>query len=655
MATQRNVSYVFINWDLLASYYPNSGTLNLNHLTETSITNLKSVNIVSPVDITLTFNDNTVIVCRVDSYGNLVATGYNFGKTLLVKGVSLMDEELDILKEHKAVTMGGVKIYFYTYSGYKKKVDKTSLLSNEEIILGDFLESFNVSELSLTLDYPINAFNWTYCYIPQLQRYYFVTTKESLSKQFSKISLSIDGLMSYKDLIYSQEDVMINRNETNYNGYLEDSKFPLENKQTIEYSLVQGGTLSNFNFTPNQYQNIIMTCANTLTVLTTMQEEFLDLIKTGSNSAQVNTTPGTDFTEFAVAPYRSIDFISYKIDKNDLIDVVAQVFAHEELNSYINNVISFPFTIGSEEIYEFPTDTSYENAILKDGKLQVGLNNTPIKNSDGTTKFRSVIWYGLSKRKILFDKTFNKKFTGQLEFLNYAPYSTYELFIPYYGWLDLNPNDILGNRILLYYSVNYMTGEGHVYLYNYTKEEYIFDSDVKIGVKIDIFSTNENALRQQQISNAVNSTLGVLSSVASGIVTALVTQNPVAGAIAGISTATIGTTTAITRGVTQANALSVMKRFNGGAVSSPNFSLYQEQRAIFKHSYMKPIKSTTTYLSDYAKLYGLPLQELKDLSSLRNSGYTEIESIKFNINGNQNITDNELETIVAELKNGVIL
>ena len=655
MATQRKVGYVKIVWDLLASYYPDSGTLNLNHLTETSITNLKSVDIVSPVDITLTFTNDSTIVCRVDSSGNLVATGYNFGKTLLVKGISLMDDELDVLKEYKAVTMGGVKIYFYTRTGKKNVVNKSTLLSNEEIILGDFTESFNVSELSLTLDYAIDVFNWTYCYIPQLKRYYFITAKESISKHFTRITLSVDVLYSFKSLILSQTNVMINRNETNYNGYLTDSKFPLENKQTIEYSVIQGGTLSNFNFTPNQYQNIVMTTANTMSILTQLQNEFMTLIKNGSNNAQVSTTTGTDFTSFAVAPYRSIDFISYKIDKNDLIDIVAQVFANDELNSYINNVISFPFTIGSDEIYEFPTTSSYEDNILKNGKMAIGLKDTLIKNTDNTRKYRSVLFYGLSKRKILFDKTFTKKFSGQLDFLNYTPFSSYQLYIPYYGWIDLNPNDILGNRILLYYSVNYLTGDGHVYLYNYTKQEYIFDNEVKIGVKIDIFSTNENALRQQEISNAVGSTLGVLSSVAGGIVTALVTQNPVAGAIAGASAIAVGTTTAIARGVTQANAIDAMKRFNTGAISSPNFGLYQEQRAILKHSFMNPIKSTTTYLSNYAKLYGLPYQELKDLSTLENSGYTETIDMNLNALDNRDITDNEINDINSLLNSGVYL
>ena len=593
MATIRKVSYVLINWDLLASYYPDSGTLNLNHLTETSITNLKSVDIVSPVNITLTFNDNTTIVCRVDSYGYLVATGYNFGKTLLVKGISYMDEELDVLKEHNAVTMGGVKIYFYTRTGKKNVVNKSTLLSNEEIILGDFTESFNVSELSLTLDYPIDVFNWTYCYIPQLKRYYFITGKESISKHFIRISLDVDVLYSFKSLILSQTNVMINRNETNYNGVLEDKKFPLENKQTIEYTNCDfGGTIpvSGNVFNPDSDYSVVLTGA------------CVQANREGYNNVNTHTIvneifgSSPDMKSFHALKYGVRDKLSYVLSNEQFYNLTKKLFreSSDEVLSFISSIVVFPFKIPDYEIYDWGADSPANPPyVIHDHKIIFQLGNYYIDVEQSGTEqpmYCKTTFYENSSRWFYMDKTINKKFSGQLDFLNYNPYSRYELYLPYVGWVELNANDILGKRIQVWYTANYLSGSGEVSIYNYTDKKFIYNNDVQLGIKLEIHSTNEQSLRQQQTTNAINTSMGVLASVIKGVASG-VSGNYAGAVMSGV--AGVGTLVA---GIDQSNAIRTMHRANLGSISNPNNGIYNYQFCILKHSYMKPIKSTNTYL-----------------------------------------------------------
>lgn len=627
MATNRKVSYVYINWDLLASYYPASGNLNLNHLSETNITNLKSVDIVSPVNITLTFNDNTSIICRVDSYGYLVATGYNFGKTLLVKGVSLMDDELDVLKNHKAVTMGGVKIYFYTRSGYKNKIDKTYLLSNEKLILGDFTESFNISELSLTLDYPIDVFNWTYCYIPQLKRYYFVTGKESISKQFSRITLSVDGLFSFKDLIMSQAGV-ISRSSINFDDTLIDTAYPVENKETIDYY--------NMNLTNGPLVNTILTGSGWGFALTCLnyickKSEYYS----GGSSKTINPPTGVYLPTISTNQWRTYETMTYLISQAHLKDFTDAIIDNAELGSFVLSVIALPFT---------PPNADLDTAISGTSSY-LALGDTDVTNNHGTP----AITYNVnSSYLVVADFVFTPKYTSPKRFLNYEPFSSYEIYLPFYGWIPISAEQLLNRRLLVIYVASYQDESGDLILYDYESQKIIFKTQIKIGQRIYLQSTNKNEVRLGQISAGLNMGLGMTNGFFN------FGSNLASGNYAKAGAGFLGVVSSELRGLNQIYTLREKQRLSSGNPNTGNFGINEHLYVTIRHTYKAPLNTELTYDVVFTNTYGRPNNSIKTLSQFT-SGYIEVGQIQFDSRNNRDITENEVNEIVNELRKGVYI
>lgn len=81
----------------------------------------------------------------------------------------------------------------------KNKLEKT--LSNEKVITGFCKTVFDLLAPSITLelkdDLQIDSYN--YCYISDVNKYYFIEKKTFLSTKMCIINLAIDVLMTYKN------------------------------------------------------------------------------------------------------------------------------------------------------------------------------------------------------------------------------------------------------------------------------------------------------------------------------------------------------------------------------------------------------------------------------------------------------------------------
>lgn len=71
--------------------------------------------------------------------------------------------------------------------------------------------------------------NANYCYIPEYNRYYFITDVTVIKNKLFQISCSVDVLMTFKDNI-RQQTAIIARQENLYNLYLNDDKILSYNK-----------------------------------------------------------------------------------------------------------------------------------------------------------------------------------------------------------------------------------------------------------------------------------------------------------------------------------------------------------------------------------------------------------------------------------------
>lgn len=91
------------------------------------------------------------------------------------------------------------------------------------------------------------AQNFNYMYIEELNRYYYVTDAVSVRNGLVEVSARIDVLMTYADAI-KQNTGIIERQQKEYDLYLNDNEFSIENRRTITTKNFPQGFTTGDNF-----------------------------------------------------------------------------------------------------------------------------------------------------------------------------------------------------------------------------------------------------------------------------------------------------------------------------------------------------------------------------------------------------------------------
>lgn len=105
-----------------------------------------------------------------------------------------------------------VKIDFYNYTGRENAINKTLADPNE--MEGLFRGVVNVLQPVITLKHT-GGFNYNYCYIRELNRYYFVTGFSVLDNNNVEIRLKLDVLKTYADEILTATGTVFEREDAN--------------------------------------------------------------------------------------------------------------------------------------------------------------------------------------------------------------------------------------------------------------------------------------------------------------------------------------------------------------------------------------------------------------------------------------------------------
>ena len=104
----------------------------------------------------------------------------------------------------------------------KNKINKA--ITTGITLSGSLRNESNIVNPSITINID-NPTIYNYAYIPEFNRYYFITNYISLRTGMWQINLKSDVLMSFKDSILSSE-VLINKTEiTGKNNYLSGSNW----------------------------------------------------------------------------------------------------------------------------------------------------------------------------------------------------------------------------------------------------------------------------------------------------------------------------------------------------------------------------------------------------------------------------------------------
>ena len=217
-------------------------------------------------------------------------------------------------------------------------------------------------------------------------------------------------------------------------------------------------------------------------------------------------------------------------------------------------------------------------------------------------------------------------------FMDYEPYTKIELYVPYFGFLNLPVNEVMGKRVYVYMGVDFDSGVGTIYLV--VDNIAIMTSSTKLGIDIPLGASNLNQIVKDNMANGMKVVAGIASMALMG-----------SGKIAADLLAVKGLTTAVTSGIDTVNNLQV--RYTRGSTTG-GYDMLASPRyvyAIITRPNPVPIDS------EYNRLKGKPLGEIKVLSQLR--GFTIIDQI--HLQNMPNALDEEMNEIEELLKRGVEL
>ena len=263
------------------------------------------------------------------------------------------------------------------------------------------------------------------------------------------------------------------------------------------------------------------------------------------------------------------------------------------------------------ELYDMPVEDVYLGTKTTETIVVGGVN----------TEISADAFHGVAPLRTLGTYTITKKFDS---YMNYAPYSSIELYLPYVGWSTLDTNlyspSASEDRTTLTVQCMYDVLTGKITYFLLCNNTTMDIKEATMMTKLEI--TLEDAV---QYKSALANTL---------------TQKSI-GIITGAESGSIGTMAGSIMGGAQAQPISV----KGSASDCAGLYSPQYCYILFKYpSYNRP--------SNYGKMFGFPCFKNRHLSSL--SGFTKCINPKITFT-NTVVTENEQTKIYELLESGVYL
>ncbi len=507
-----------------------------------------------------------------------------------------------------------MNVTLYKFNGIIKKLDK-SLISLTKLELTNVYlkDGSSVTHPSLLITSDTSLYDYNYCYIPSFNRYYFMEV-DSITNKLWEFKCSVDVLKSNASAILTNY-MYVERCETNYSLKIVDDADTFENINDITITNLSGETQGNLK---NTYLDTTITPGTKNVTLSTINNINMQPIKINDDGTLVYSTtitaPITNMNDVQV-PYSNGEFyynFIYLFDYNKLNSVKS--IYEEAKSTFIKSLVVWPFAISS---------LTYKDSqgVIRDYEEPFTLGSTYLSGSA----------YVIGEDAYKFYTFLDYTFPSVSNYYDFEPYTTYELFIPYAGWKTINIKDVEGSRILLSMRINYETGEGVIYLINYTKNYVIASYDCQIGCVIPISRSNLEELKAQRDSNIIGMSLGIMGGA---ITSALGIGNPIV-----VAGGMLAATSAVVKGA-QTN----MTLFEKGQVQvkSANYGL-DNRKVILKKTTKVKVTSPTAQM-------GKVLNKVELISNC--SGFTQG---KINKLDDINASKWEKDEIIRLFQEGIII
>ena len=130
-----------------------------------------------------------------------------------------------------------MEIILYYNDSEKIKLDKE--LTQIGTIEGRLFQNTSITKPSIIFDLDTTVFSANYLYIPQFNRYYFITDVVNVSANKWQIQARVDVLTSFKSAI-RKNNAIIERQENEYNLYLDDKYYRAYQNEDVQYKKFSG-------------------------------------------------------------------------------------------------------------------------------------------------------------------------------------------------------------------------------------------------------------------------------------------------------------------------------------------------------------------------------------------------------------------------------
>lgn len=256
----------------------------------------------------------------------------------------------------------------------------------------------------------------------------------------------------------------------------------------------------------------------------------------------------------------------------------------------------------------FPFNVALKNSATGAENIVIGRTDTGVSGIKLTGKVNSLIDLG--------ECTFFTKFKN---FLDYEPYTTAQLYIPYIGVVPVSTAEFMGHRISVKMIVDYTTGAGTAIVF---KDDipFIYRNGV-VGISIPMTGNDSASYASTVIGSVVGGAVGGVSSIASGNVGGMVSSAE--KLYSGFATGT---------------------NYQEASASSPSVATWQPQRCYFIID--RPILNVP---DNYGRTIGFACEKTGKLSDFK--GFTVVSNPEINFR----CTDSERQYIVNMLQNGVFI
>lgn len=450
---------------------------------------------------------------------------------------------------------------------------------------------------SFIYNYVLSA---NYSYIPEFNRYYFITDIISIRNNIWRLNMRCDVLMSYSKEIKKLK-ALIKRNEFDYNNLIIDDLINYRYDKDIKYYDVNNiGAVTELK----------TSTANPNTVLSYLTDDNIEYSGStpalnGLSGIGAYTSGGNIQTQYLVQ------------SGGGARDIIKNVYKKDTLKTYLKSVVSYPYDIE----YFVPASPS---SSIKIGSESITLTET----------FMYPKYY--PDRVVIADFIYE---LDDKTFMDYQPFSKHEIFIPYNGWVEISAEALIGYHIKVFYVVNYEDATATANIYNVDLDKVLYTANCTLGVKLAVSSTNATELKNQKNALALNTAVQSLGAVASIY----------AGASSGNAYAT--SSGIISLAGTIGSAYSSYNQMYDTAnveLTSGVDGFSNSQKVLVKITKAIPIDYNS---DDFAKLHGKPLNEYRIIGEL--TGYTIITDLHIENIGS--ITSSEYDELYNVLTTGFII